>query len=490
MNFIEDNEIRRDVIRLDSTVVTSSNDEALSVKDISSNDEIRVEGYKFKVDQYIQALKLTIIRPDKRNSFEGRIDSIVGEDAYIDGNRVRLVKNTIIKGKRQHKTGYYNQKFKAVSELKAGDFADISGKFEDRALNADSFEVSPEDVTAADKAADTVDQAEYKKFYPDWSVKSKRVNLLGDPTPHGMIVNDIALQNYVDDLGQKLVPPHIKKKVHFIFIVVENDAVNTNMRANGLSYVYTGLLRSIDNEAQLAALMAHEIAHAIYEHVSKDAKDKQNALKNKGLIGDAAQGVIKFGDKLFKGKSKDEKKNEKDKESLKGTTGSIAAAAQNMMEKNLSTYSVDEEYQADRVGLCLMALAGYDPRQAPLIAKKLNQILGAATPVKNPTLTQKTKKELLADKKKDDTKKAEKKTDVEQVTDIANTFFTWQADDYKARSFATHPEDVKRFEALNRLIAMYWNGDAFIKDAKTGEKEYAVIKKKVEKKVAGKGKKK
>src|SRR5882672_8780497 len=81
------------------------------------------------------------------------------------------------------------------------------------------------------------------------------------------------VQDYVQKLGQKLAAaPEAKASgFTFTFTVLNMDQVNAFALPGGPMFIYTGLLKAIDNEAQLAAVMGHEMSHVILRHGTNQA---------------------------------------------------------------------------------------------------------------------------------------------------------------------------------------------------------------------------
>ena len=79
------------------------------------------------------------------------------------------------------------------------------------------------------------------------------------------LVEDPVVVQYIDDLGQKIVK-HSDAKVPFVIKVIDSDEVNAFALMGGYFYVNKGLILEADNEAELAGVMAHEIAHVTARH--------------------------------------------------------------------------------------------------------------------------------------------------------------------------------------------------------------------------------
>jgi predicted Zn-dependent protease len=84
------------------------------------------------------------------------------------------------------------------------------------------------------------------------------------------IVNDPVIAEYVNRLGQNLVR-NSDAKVPFTIKVIETDEVNAFALPGGFFFVNTGLILKTDNEAELAGVMAHEIAHVAARHGTREA---------------------------------------------------------------------------------------------------------------------------------------------------------------------------------------------------------------------------
>ncbi|MBE9099263.1 M48 family metallopeptidase [Vacuolonema iberomarrocanum] len=95
-----------------------------------------------------------------------------------------------------------------------------------------------------------------------------------------------SIADYVDDLGQSLVPFSDRSDIDYTFRVVESDQVNAFATMGGYVYVTTGLLRAAENEAQLAGVLGHEIGHIVERHVVDQMEERaiqQGILTAAGL---------------------------------------------------------------------------------------------------------------------------------------------------------------------------------------------------------------
>ena len=79
-------------------------------------------------------------------------------------------------------------------------------------------------------------------------------------------VRDRALNDKVNRIGQKLAQSSSRPDIPYTFQVVRDESINAFATAGGFVYVTTGLLKAVDNEAQLAGVLAHEIGHIAARH--------------------------------------------------------------------------------------------------------------------------------------------------------------------------------------------------------------------------------
>jgi predicted Zn-dependent protease len=94
-----------------------------------------------------------------------------------------------------------------------------------------------------------------------------------DPKDFHMLEGYQDLKEYVTSIGQNILnsSPKIKKKniYPYNFQLINDTVINAFCTPGGYVYVYTGLMKFIDNEATLAGIVGHEIAHAERRHVTQ-----------------------------------------------------------------------------------------------------------------------------------------------------------------------------------------------------------------------------
>lgn len=172
-------------------------------------------------------------------------------------------------------------------------------------------------------------------------------------------------QDYVNRLGQSLVPPSTTKL--YAFKITLNPIPEAKSLATGTVYVSTGLLSKVDNEAQLAYILGHEIGHIEKEHWFEDTlvsngvgeynekQQKKRAMWG-AVIGAATAGVVGSAggggaDMLNAG--------------LMAGLVIAPTLLKFVMPNAVNSWDRLQEDEADQLGLKYMLDRSYDPREVP-----------------------------------------------------------------------------------------------------------------------------
>ena len=202
-----------------------------------------------------------------------------------------------------------------------------------------------------------------RAFNYAWSPAQEiRIGQEADPqivAQYGLYEN-VALAEYVDSLGQALADvSHFRRpgidpifgNMSFHFRVLDSPVVNAFALPGGFIYVTRGLLAHLENEAQLAVVLGHEIGHVVGRHGSKAMWRRKfgsgalllGAIGGQAVFGgNAAQNIMNFG----------------------GT------ASQLLFLK----YGRGAESESDQLGVDYAALAGYDASQASAFFRSLKRL--------------------------------------------------------------------------------------------------------------------
>jgi predicted Zn-dependent protease len=191
------------------------------------------------------------------------------------------------------------------------------------------------------------------------------------------LYQDPILENYLNHVALRLAPPGIREQdaIRIRVYAIKDPALNAFTYPTGSIYVHTGLLARLENEAQLAVVVGHEMTHATHRHAlefQRSARNKMIGFSIASIVGsimvaDAAGRKAEKGD--YSGAY------------VLNQVGNIMVglglelgflAAVNGFGREL-------EREADEVGLERVAAAGYDPRQAPRVFELLKDDHGDDT---------------------------------------------------------------------------------------------------------------
>jgi predicted Zn-dependent protease len=142
---------------------------------------------------------------------------------------------------------------------------------------------------------------------------------------------DMRLQQYVNEVGQRAAKVSHRPELQYTFTVLDSQDINAFTTGGGFVYITRGIMTFLNSEAELAAVLGHEIGHVTARHPVR--QQSQSTLAN---IGAAAVGV-------FTG------------------SGDLAGLANYAGAALIRGYGRDQELEADRLGAEYLARVGMDP---------------------------------------------------------------------------------------------------------------------------------
>jgi predicted Zn-dependent protease len=157
------------------------------------------------------------------------------------------------------------------------------------------------------------------------------------------LLDNVQIQAYVSEIGQRLAAVSPRRDVQYTFKVIDApDKVNAFALPGGFMYVYTGLMRTLENEAELAGVMAHEIGHVAGRHHGESMTRQfgYNFIMSI-ILGEDANALAQLGSELL------------------GAAGAMY-------------YSRDNEREADQLGMSFLFEAGYKPEAMLTLMGKLS----------------------------------------------------------------------------------------------------------------------
>lgn len=144
--------------------------------------------------------------------------------------------------------------------------------------------------------------------------------------------NDAKLQAYIQRVGERVARASHRNQLNYVFTLVDSPDVNAFALPGGYIYIHRGLLAYLNSEAELAAVLGHEVGHVTARHSVR----QQSQSTAWGLLGQAA--AIGTG---------------------VGALGDLTSVMGNAFVRG---YGRDMELEADGLGAQYLARAGYDPQ--------------------------------------------------------------------------------------------------------------------------------
>jgi len=158
------------------------------------------------------------------------------------------------------------------------------------------------------------------------------------------VYDNAAITAYVQGVGNKVVQHCDRRDIDYHFAVIKKDEINAFALPGGYIYVYTGLMKDIDDESQLAAVIAHEVGHVTARH----STERLTALYGYQflvslILGENPNGYAKLVTDMV-------------------STGGFLR------------YSRANEYEADELGANYLYATGYDPNGMIELMGKLRKM--------------------------------------------------------------------------------------------------------------------
>jgi len=154
------------------------------------------------------------------------------------------------------------------------------------------------------------------------------------------------LNKYVNRVGMWLASNTSKPDLDWKFGVIDSHAVNAFAAPGGFIFITHGMLSQMNSEAELAAVLAHEIIHVLKQH-------HLEAIKSGALRGALTETLFLSVETYQANTNADQKDRE-----YRAWAKQITGAAQDLYSKGLDR---GDEFEADQLGIRLLAKSGYDP---------------------------------------------------------------------------------------------------------------------------------
>lgn len=166
-------------------------------------------------------------------------------------------------------------------------------------------------------------------------------------------LDDAEVNAYLQTLGLKLVAHSDSPRQDFRFFAIADPSINAFAVPGGFIGVHTGLILAAQSEAELASVLAHEIAHITQRHIPRMIAESQKTTLP--AMAALLAAIVLAGS------------------GQKGGDAAIALTSATVAQKGLNFTRAAEE-EADRLGIGLLAEGGFDPRAMPAFFERLQAL--------------------------------------------------------------------------------------------------------------------
>ena len=170
------------------------------------------------------------------------------------------------------------------------------------------------------------------------------------------LVEDRAIKHYVENLVAQLASYSALDGYQIYVLVVDNKEVNAFAAPGGIIGINTGLIKFVDNEGQLAGVIAHELAHLRQRHFVRQLSEMEQTAQMSTLSMLATIGLLLAGNPVL---------------AITAAVGNSALNAQSRL-----SYSRAYEREADIVSIDTLEASGHGTRAIASFLEKLNQVSG------------------------------------------------------------------------------------------------------------------
>lgn len=172
----------------------------------------------------------------------------------------------------------------------------------------------------------------------------------------GGYLNDPEVNDYLNELGYRLVNSTIDTKQDFEFFAVPDPQINAFALPGGFIGIHTGLILLTQTESELASVLAHEISHVTQRHMARMVSMQKDSM----LLTLAGLALAILASRAG---------------GNAGSQGVSAAIAgtQALVAQNQLNFTREHEYEADRIGFSRLVAAGFDPNGMATFMQRLQR---------------------------------------------------------------------------------------------------------------------
>jgi predicted Zn-dependent protease len=156
------------------------------------------------------------------------------------------------------------------------------------------------------------------------------------------VVKDVRVQAYVNELGQRLAKQSHRNQLQWHFTVLDSPEINAFALPGGYVYVTRGIMAYMEDEADLAGVIGHEIGHVTARHGAQRATRQQDA--GLGVLAATLLGAVL------------------ESQGMSGAGQLASDVSQSVASGYIASYGREQELQSDQLGAEYLARSNYDPQ--------------------------------------------------------------------------------------------------------------------------------
>jgi hypothetical protein len=182
---------------------------------------------------------------------KGIVERVEGGRFLVDSAWVQPVKEARFSGSAE-----------SVGRIRAGDWAEVEGKWSGGAFQAERLKIS----------------RDFPGHTFQGNLSKQGLQEAGKLGESRQAYRDAPVEAYVSNIGMSVVPEWAKKEFHFHFGIISDPTLNAFALPDGSIFVHTGLLARVENDSQLAAILGHETAHVTERHGAQGYKKQMTTF--------------------------------------------------------------------------------------------------------------------------------------------------------------------------------------------------------------------
>jgi predicted Zn-dependent protease len=192
-----------------------------------------------------------------------------------------------------------------------------------------------------------------------------------------LVMDDPQVDQYLRTLGYRLASSSADPSQHYTFTLINVPEINSFATFGGYNFIFSGMLTITQNQDQLAAVMAHELAHISQHHLQRAMEDQKKTTPLYVLGAFAAALAASHADSDRNNQNQPYGYGYGNTPYQQGVDPAIGAfySVMAMMQQHMIDFTRKDEEEADHVGIETLAKAGFDPEGMATVFAHMQELL-------------------------------------------------------------------------------------------------------------------